>query len=240
MIIDCIIIYSKNELQRLNNVTRLRSYFENNILIDAIYPTITRIPFLDKLVIKSKTRTGNSLMPSEIGVLLSHRKAWRYIITNETDPNKHYLILESDSDINDINVLKNSYQDIALNFDIFFWGAWEGNASIYKSSQKKLNTIYSIGEPFIKSVYCTYGYSLNQSTARLLLKRTQKISYPVDFFKKYINRNELKIGAIKPELISNISNYTSTVRKMNIFKTIKHKLTISIFSTRNNIITFFN
>ena len=240
MSIDSIIIYSKDEFQRLNNVSILKSYFEKNIEIEAIYPKNTHIPFLGKLIKKSYERTGKALMQTEIGVLLSHRKAWKYILSDECENDKHYLILESDSNINDLNILENTYKNIAHNFDIFFWGAWEGNVSIYKSSQKKINNIFTIGEPFIKSVYCTYGYSLNKSAARLLLNRTKTISYPVDFFKKFINRHEIKIGAVKPEIISNIGFYNSTVRESSFFTIIKHKLIIFIFSIRNNILTFFN
>lgn len=240
MSINCIIIYSKYEHERIKNVSTLISNFDKVYEIEAIYPKYTRIPFLDKLLLLSKTRTNQSILPSEIGVLLSHRKAWRYIIEQEIDPNKHYLILESDSIINDDFNLKKIYQQIEQFFDLFFWGAWEGNVSIFNSTKKNILKEYNIGEPYIKSVYCTYGYSLNTTAAKLLLKRTQKVSYPVDLFKKFINRLDLRIGAITPEIISNNQSFESSVRVTNLLNKMKHILTIRIFSLRNNLITYFN
>lgn len=240
MSINCIIISSKNELQRTDNINQLKLNFDTTIDIEAIYPKNIHIPFLNKLVQLSKLRTNKSLMASEIGVLLSHRKAWRYIIENEPDKDTHYLILESDSHINDTSGLKNMFNQIENKFDLFFWGAWEGNVSIYRSTQKLLQGSYKIGEPFMKSVYCTYGYSLNAIAAKILLKRTQKITYPVDLFKKFINRLDLRIGSVIPEIISNNKNFDSTVRKTSFIKKMKHILTIKIFSLRNNLITYFN
>lgn len=239
MSINCIIISSKNELQRVDNVNQLKLNFETTINIEAIYPKNIHIPFLKKLIELSKLRTNKPLMASEIGVLLSHRKAWRYIIENETDVDKHYLILESDSHINDSNSLKNMYNQIENNYDLFFWGAWEGNVSIYKSTQIFQDNRYKIGEPFLKSVYCAYGYSLNIVAAKILLHKTRKISYPVDIFKQFINRLDLRIGAVIPEIICNNKNFDSTVRDSSFIKKMIHILTIKLFSFRNDLITFF-
>jgi len=240
MSINCIIISSKNELQRTDNINQLKLNFNTTIDIEAIYPNNIHVPFLNKLVQLSKLRTNKPLMASEIGVLLSHRKAWRYIIENESDKDTHYLILESDSHINDTSSLKNIFNQIENNYDIFFWGAWEGNVSIFRSTQKLLQGHYKVGEPFMKSVYCTYGYSLNVLAAKILLKKTQKIAYPVDLFKKFINRLDLRIGAVIPEIISNNKNFDSTVRATSFIKKMKHIMTIKIFSLRNNLITYFN
>jgi GR25 family glycosyltransferase involved in LPS biosynthesis len=240
MSINCIIISSKNELQRTDNINQLKLNFETTIDIEAIYPIYIHVPFLKKLVHRSKLRTNKPLMASEIGVLLSHRKVWRYIIENESDKDKHFLILESDSYINDSTSLKYMFNQIENKFDLFFWGAWEGNVSIFRSTQKLLQGHYKVGEPFIKSVYCTYGYSLNILAAKILLKRTQKIAYPVDLFKKFINRLDLRIGAVIPEIISNNKNFDSTVRETSFIKKMKHIMTIKIFSLRNNLITYFN
>lgn len=240
MSINCIIISSKNELQRTDNINNLKLNFETTIDIEAIYPKNIHVPFLKKLVHLSKLRTNKPLMASEIGVLLSHRKAWRYIIENESDKDTHYLILESDSHINDSTSLKNIFNQIEKNYDLFFWGAWEGNVSIFRSTQKLLQGHYKVGEPFMKSVYCTYGYSLNILAAKILLKRTQKIAYPVDLFKKFINRLDLRIGAVIPEIISNNKNFDSTVRETSFIKKMKHIMTIKIFSLRNHLFTYFN
>jgi hypothetical protein len=132
------------------------------------------------------------------------------------------------------------YNQIENKFDLFFWGAWEGNVSIFRSTKKLFQGHYKVGEPFIKSVYCTYGYSLNVLAAKTLLKRTQKIAYPVDFFKKFINRFDLRIGAVIPEIISNNNNFESTVRETSFIKKMKHIMTIRIFKLRNDLITYFN
>jgi GR25 family glycosyltransferase involved in LPS biosynthesis len=228
MSINCIIISSKSELQRVDNVKQLKLNFETTIDIEAIYPKNLHIPFLSKLIHLSKSRTNKLLMASEIGVLLSHRKAWRYIIENETNKDKHYLILESDSHINNSTSLKNIYNQIEYNYDLFFWGAWEGNVSIYRSTQIFQEFRYKIGEPFIKSLYCAYGYSLNVVAAKKLLLKTNKISYPVDIFKKFINQFDLRIGAVIPEIISNNNNFNSTVRDTSFIKKMKHKLIIKV------------
>jgi GR25 family glycosyltransferase involved in LPS biosynthesis len=194
------IISAVAETARAANINQLRNQLPDTIMVEAIYPSTTKVPFLEKLINLSKTRTGKALLPAEIGCLLSHRNVWQKIIQMDIADAEHCLILESDSAINDIELLKkffskdkfdsrstnkitNNYTDINIDgalqlVDLFFFGAWLGHMKLFRSSTKQLNNRYSIGEPFIKTAYCTYGYSINKKAAAYLLQQTKKIVYP--------------------------------------------------------------
>jgi len=167
--------------------------------------------------------------------LLSHRKAWHYIVKHSANDEVHTLVLESDSVINfpphefDASLLQT--------FDLFFWGAWEGHAQLFQSTQKNLDHGFIIGEPFIKSVYCTYGYSLNKKAAALLLKRTAKICYPVDQFKKFIQQDSLRLGAVKPEMISS-NNIASSIHSRDL-NNWQRRFYLAILDIKNKLICSF-
>ena len=143
---------------------------------------------------------------------MSHRLVWRRIVASDVHPDQHFLILESDSQLQNLKMLTNDYNKLTSEKDLFFWGAWEGHMQFFKSSVKQHHSSHKIGEPFIKTVYCTYGYSLNKKAADLLLRRTSKISYPVDQFKKFFTQEELRLGGILPEVITG-NQSGSTIRK---------------------------
>jgi GR25 family glycosyltransferase involved in LPS biosynthesis len=238
--INTYILFSNFETDRQHTVNLLKDCFENYTIIPSIYPTKIHVPYLQELVKKSQSRTGKALSLSEIGCLLGHRKIWQEIIKQDSDEATHFLILESDSKINDITELNNHFSNYTQPYDIFFWGAWEGNARIKRSTIlfEKNNRI--VGEPLIKSIYCTYGYSINIRAARYLLSKTRKISYPVDMFKHFINPNELKIGAIRKELISTWRNLKSYIRTNNLLSTIKRFCIVTLFDCRNCIQAYFS
>ena len=238
--INTYILFSNFETDRQHTVNLLKDCFENYTIIPSIYPTKIHVPYIQELVKKSQSRTGKALSLSEIGCLLGHRKIWQEIIKQDSDEATHFLILESDSKINDITELNNHFSNYTPPYDIFFWGAWEGNARIKRSTIlfEKNNRI--VGEPLIKSVYCTYGYSINKKAARYLLSKTRKISYPVDMFKHFINPNELKIGAIRKELISTWTNLKSYIRTNNLLSTIKRFCIVTLFDCRNSIQAYFS
>jgi len=195
------IITSDKEHDRTENVSFLRHQVPGIEIMRAIYPGDIHVPFLEKLIVQSRKRSGTALNRGEIGVLLTNRKIWKEICIRSSDPHENYLILESDSRIANLSVLENFFSESA-SYDIFFWGAWSGNMQLHRSTiQKKVNG-YLIGEPYIKTVYGAYGYSLNKKAAQLLLKRTGKISYAVDQYKRFFKRNELRIGGVTPEIIS--------------------------------------
>lgn len=209
-------------------------------LIEPIFPKYQKVPFLNQLIQLSKERTGTALSAAEIGVLLGHRAIWRKVVESNVDENQHVLILESDSKLKDPNLLKANFQKFTNPYDIFFWGAWDGHARIHRSSIAFIESEFTIGTPLIKSVYCTYGYSLNKKAAAYLLKATSKVSYPVDIYKKYIKPGELKMGAARPEIIGAWYNTPSTIQVQSKLNKVKRFLIVQIFDLRNRIHAFFS
>ena len=233
--IHAFLLYAEREKARLPQVQLIQQAFEHVEMIEAVYPAYRHVPFLNQLIAKSKERTGRALLTNEIGVLLGHRIIWQRIVKDAISEDEHYLVFESDSKINELTLLKVNFHAYTCNYDLFFWGAWDGNARIKKSTIQFVNGVFTIGEPLIKSVYCTYGYSLNKKAATLLLDATRKIGYPVDIFKKYIPAGALKLGAVRPEIVSAWYNTPSTIRKEGLVKKIKNCCIIQIFDFRNRI-----
>jgi GR25 family glycosyltransferase involved in LPS biosynthesis len=179
--------------------------------IEAVYPGRKAVPFQGKILQQSKQRTGRALLPGELGCLMSHRQVWRNIISSSAAAEQHFLILESDSQLLNADLLTTSFKQLTQDNDLFFWGAWEGHMQFFNSTKQSYKSTHQIGVPFIKTVYCTYGYSLNKKAAQLLLERTKQISYPVDQFKFFFNQQELKLGGILPEVITG-NQSGSTIR----------------------------
>ena len=213
-------------------------------IIEPVFPKYQSVPFLQRLVQKSKERTGTKLLTTEIGVLMSHRKIWQKIVAlsrlNINPANTHYLIFESDSKIIDLETLYEYIGMVQNKYELFFWGAWHNNVSIKKSSITATFQNYIIGTPLIKSVYCAYGYSINAKAAQKMLDATNKINYPLDLFKHYYNINSFSIGAIKPEVISTWQTTQSTIRAVNTWSRIKHFIIINIFYFRNQVKAYFS
>ena len=201
----------------------------------AIYPSIQRIPFKDRLLTLAYQRTGYPMTAAELACLLSHRKVWRKIVKEEVDNSAHYLILESDAVLLDPAFFKQKHSHLTNGTDLFLWGGYEGRIKLFQSTLLKNTAPYSIGEPFLKSMYCAYGYSLNKRTARLFLKKTSKISYPVDHYKRYFYRGEIKMRSVLPEII------TANKLDLNIPQARKRgglfKLFLQVIEWRNQLIT---
>lgn len=238
--INTYILFSDFEVDRQATVNLLKDSFENHTIIPSIYPSRVHVPFIQQLISQSKIRTGRALILSEIGCLLGHRKIWQDIVKSSADESEHFLVLESDSKLNDLNELESNFREYTNSYDLFFWGAWEGNVRIKRSTIlfEKNNRV--VGEPLIKSVYCTYGYSINKKAAKYLLAKTRKISYPVDMFKHFVNPKEIKIGAIRKELISSWGNLKSYIRTNNLVANVKRFIIVSIFDCRNRIQAYFS
>ncbi len=232
------LLVSEYEFDRLPLIENLKEHIDQLVFVDAIFPKFQKVPFLEKLIEVSKNRTGKHLNQNEIGCLLGHRKIWR-LISNYKETNKHFLILESDSKILNHELINKYFKIVQDNYDIFFWGSWNGHASIKKSFKKNIDNKWTYGPPLVKSIYGTYGYSLNAKTAKYLLKATKKISYPVDMFKYIMNENEIKIGAIRPEIITTWRITPSNIKKENFILKLKHNLIIKIFDLRNRIQSYF-
>ncbi|TBR19657.1 MAG: hypothetical protein EPO57_02460 [Chitinophagaceae bacterium] len=229
------IISSIYELDRKHNVELLKQSLPELKEVEAVYPQFQKIPFLNKILNTSKSRTRHELRLGELGCLLSHRKIWRKIVSTEKD--ETFLITESDSLLINVDVLQSQFDVISKLYDLFFWGAWDGHIKLLKSTINEVGKNIFIGEPFIKTVYCTYGYSLNRRAAVYLLDKTRKVAHPVDQFKKFVDTNDLRIGAILPEVISTI-NTESTI-KGRINNNFLKKIFLFILDCKNNLICYF-
>ncbi len=231
------IVGSIFEHDRVENMRKIQSLLPHIKINEAIYPTRNKVPFMRQLLDLSHQRTGYRLNEGELGCLLSHRRVWYNIVQTKAEQDELFLVCESDSSILNIELMKQQYNTIAKQFDIFFWGAWEGHMKLYRSTKKKLSVSWTIGTPFLKTVYCTYGYSLNKKGAAYLLKQTVKISHPVDQFKYFIKEGDIRIGGIVPELISTIGKKTSYIRPKRNF--LKEFFILIVLDIRNTIICFF-
>jgi GR25 family glycosyltransferase involved in LPS biosynthesis len=203
--IKAYILHSAFEQDRMARVEALRNQFKYFTVSESIYPSNTHIPFLKPIIEKSKERTGKALMATEVACLLGHRRILKQIVKAATNNEEHFLILESDSKILDFSLLEAYFETISKQYDLFFWGAWEGNAKIKRSKSIKIegyHNKYRIGEPLLNTIYCAYGYSINKPTAEYLLKKTSEISTPYDIFKQFIDPEKIKLGTITHEIIT--------------------------------------
>jgi len=239
------ILHSAFEKDRIARVEALRDQFKYFTISESIYPSNTHIPFLKSIIDKSKERTGKALMATEVACLLGHRRILRQIIKAASNNEEHFLVLESDSKILDFSLLETYFEPISKQYDLFFWGAWEGNAKIKRSKtiiiQGGLNK-YKVGEPLLNTIYCAYGYSINKPTAQYLLKQTSKVSTPYDIFKQFIDPEKIKLGTITHEIITTTDkdNVGSYIRKTNFIRYLKRALLMIILNFRNNIRAYFS
>jgi len=240
--INTYILYSPLEKDRTARVEAMRQQFKQFTISESIYPSNTHIPFLKAIIEKSKERTGQALMATEVACLLGHRRILRQIVKAATNNEEHFLVLESDSKILNFTLLKTYFQPISKQYDLFFWGAWEGNAKIKRSKAQLLDGKYSIGEPLLHTIYCAYGYSINKPTAQHLLKKSAKISTPFDIFKQFIDPQKIKIGTIKKEIIttSDIGNQGSYIRETNKKDNFKRAAYLLILNIKNSIQAYFS
>jgi GR25 family glycosyltransferase involved in LPS biosynthesis len=240
--INTYILYSPLEKDRTARVEAMRQLFKQFTISESIYPNNTHIPFLKDIIEKSKERTGKALMATEVACLLGHRRILRQIVKSATNNEEHFLVLESDSKILDFSLLETYFEPISKQFDIFFWGAWEGNAKIKRSKAQVLDGNYTIGEPLLQTIYCAYGYSINKPTAQYLLKQTSKISTPFDIFKQFIDPQKIRVGTITKEVIttSDIGNQGSYIRKTKTKDNFKRAFYLLILNIKNSIEAYFS
>lgn len=211
------IIGSVHEPDRQANMQQLQQKIPGLRYEEAVYPAYVHVPFLEQIQKLSQARTGQRLQRGEIGCLLSHRNVWHKIVSSDASEQRMFLILESDSMIKKESILVNHFAEMSQQFDLFFWGAWEGHMQLFRSTRKQLTPGTYFGVPFIKTVYCTYGYSLNKKAAAYLLQQTGKVGYPVDQFKRFVQQGELRIGGVMPEVIGTTPRNNSYIRgKRNV------------------------
>ena len=223
------VLFAEHETERKAHVEAIRSALPALEVVEPVFPSRVHVPFLEALIDKSRERTGKALLPTEIGVILSHRKVWRIIAREGLD--EHCLVLESDSRILKPELLQS---ETAEKYGLFFWGAWNGYASLKKSTVQ-----HGVGEPLIKSVYGAYGYSLNAKAARYLLQKTARIAYPVDMYKRFVDPKEISLGAIVPEVISTWRTSDSLIRSESRRHLLTAELIRMIFYCRNTIQSYF-
>ena len=223
------VLFADHETERKAHVEAMRSALPALEVVEPVFPSRVHVPFLEAMINKSHERTGNALLPTEIGVILSHRKVWSQIARESSE--EHFLVLESDSRILKPELLNS---ETAEKYDLFFWGAWNGYASLKKSTAQQ-----GVGEPMIKSVYGAYGYSLNAKAAKYLLKKTVRIAYPVDMYKRFLNPEEISLGAIVPEVISTWRTSDSLIRSESRRHLLTAELIRMIFYCRNTIQSYF-
>lgn len=228
------LIYAESEAHRKDHIANLMAEAPFIVeKVEAVYPDRQHVPFRDALLRVSKERTGKTLLMGELGCLLSHRKVWTKILQEAKNDQDHFLVFESDSMIEEPQFLRDHFSSLTQTKDLFFWGAWEGHMKFFHSTQKAIENSHVVGEPFIKTIYCTYGYSLNRKAAKLLLNRTKKISHPVDQFKYFFSQQELALGGVLPEVITgNKINSTIRDKENALFK----YLFLSVLDLKNNII----
>jgi GR25 family glycosyltransferase involved in LPS biosynthesis len=223
------VLFADHETERKGHVEAMRKIVPTLEVVESVFPSRIHVPLLEALIEKSYARTGKALLPTEIGVILSHRKIWSKIARESSE--EHFLVLESDSRIVKPELLK---VETAQKYDLFFWGAWNGYVSLKKSTAQQ-----GVGEPLIKSVYGAYGYSLNAKAARYLLQKTARIAYPVDMYKRFVDTREISIGAIVPEVISTWRTSDSLIRQESRRHLLTAELIRMIFYCRNTIQSYF-
>ena len=236
--IQAYIIYGQNEYARQAQLALIQEAIPNLVLVDPIFPSRQKVPFINDLIQNAFKRSGYQLLPSEVGVFMSHRAIWKKIV-QQCEPQQHFLVLESDSKINAIHLIEELMPTIEPAYDLFFWGAWNNHVSLKKSTTKHITNKHKIGRPLIRSVYGAYGYSLNVKAAKHLLAQSGQINYPVDLYKHYVDQDAISIGAIKSELISTWQTTDSTIRKEQPIDMLKRNIKIKVFSLRNQIIAYF-
>ena len=195
------VITADHETARAANVQRLLTQLPLLKRAKAIYPAKDRVPFAKSILAKAINRKGNPFLPGELGVLLSNRRIWMEIRAKQNQ-DEHFLIVESDSEIQNLDLLQKEFKGLTCSYDLFFWGAWLGNMTLKKSTCTKVDALYTAGVPLLSSISGAYGYSLNKKAAAHLLKKTGKLHLPVDEFKRYIDTSYLRVGGIVPEVIA--------------------------------------
>jgi GR25 family glycosyltransferase involved in LPS biosynthesis len=232
------LITSEYEKERAANVDALLGQLPGIKKQKAVYPAYERVPFLAKIKEGARRRYQTDFLDGEIGILLSNRRVWMQIANSDGPDDEHFLILESDSQVNQLKLLVDNYKNATAGYDLFFWGAWMGYMRLLRSSIKPLDRGFSVGVPYMRSVSCAYGYSINRKAARHLLQCTGTLRYPVDEFKRYIKKGYLQVGGVSPELISQ-ATIGSTIDPTNQKERTNYTW-IKLLDIRNRIICYFS
>jgi GR25 family glycosyltransferase involved in LPS biosynthesis len=229
------LVTSKEEIERYEHVASLKMLFPNLIPIEAIYPSKIHVPFYNQIKSITKDRTGSALSDGALGCLLSHRVIWRRFL-NQKDQD-FCLILESDSQIDNLTIIQTQQARIKAQYDLFFWGAFDNRMKLLRSSKVNVKEQYVIGIPLINSLYCTYGYSINKTAAKYLLANTKRFNFPVDYWKLRLKNASLRVGGILPNIITTVPSFQSTISYSN--KNLFSFIFEFIIDFKNYVISFF-
>jgi GR25 family glycosyltransferase involved in LPS biosynthesis len=231
------IIHSVHEPARAAHVESILNQFIHIKRIEAIYPSQQKVPFLAEIIKCSINRTGKALTHGEIGVLLTNRWIWQQIVQNATDEQEHFLILESDSLIKEPSLLAKDFKTLTNAYDLFYFGGWLGHIQLFRSARKKWADHFLVGEPYIKTLCSGYGYALNKRAAALMLARTKKVGYAFDEVRRYLQQDELKLGAVVPEWITQKPGESMIGKRPSIW--VSDAIWRTLLDLRNWIICYF-
>ncbi len=235
-------IIAQHETERLSVFTDIISNFEQHRIVDAVYPTLRKVPWQNEMLDSGMSKCNRRLSQGELGCLLSHRKAWKLFLNSK---HTSALILESDSTIPDISDVIRIIENYRDEFDILFLGSYHRRTKLRRSTSKLLENGHRIGVPLENTLYCAYGYLINKSAARHLLLKTGKILWPVDYWSKWLmsdNRDYvIRTGAVVPEVISSWAA-PSTIQDINAVQTnekLPRKVRYFIGEVYNSIVGYF-
>ena len=91
----------------------------------------------------------------------------------------------------------------------------------------------------ITKVATEKGTKFHDIVEKYLLKKTARISYPVDLYKHTIDPSELKLGSIVPEVIMTWRTTDSSIRSESKWHLVKFELIRLLFYCRNTIQSYF-
>jgi GR25 family glycosyltransferase involved in LPS biosynthesis len=231
------IIHSIHEPDRAAHVNALLKSLPNIQRIEAIYPSKQKVPFLQSIIQQSIFRTGKALTYGEIGVLMTNRLIWKKIVDEAITDEEPFLILESDSLIKEPILLHKDFYTLANQHDMFYFGGWLGNIQLFKSTKKNWSGNFWVGEPYIKTLCSGYGYSVNKKAAKVLLQKTTKVAYAFDEVRRYLKQDELKLGAVIPEWITQKPGASMIGKRPTIW--LSARLFRMVLDTRNYFICLF-
>jgi GR25 family glycosyltransferase involved in LPS biosynthesis len=231
------VITSPREEARAANVNLILRQLPSVKMTSAIYPAFEKVPLAQKILATSRARSGRTFLPGELGILLTNRRIWMEI-QHHSNEDEHFLIMESDSQLNNTELLVKEFENVTKRYDLFFWGAWFGHMVLQRSTRQKLSATYEIGTPYMRSVSCAHGYSINKRAAKHLLERTGKFIHPVDEFKRYVEPGFLRVGGVTPELISQNSMESFIDAGNHVGRT--NMSWIKLLTVRNKIIAHFS
>jgi len=236
-------IIAAHETERMPRLLSAMEGFANRQTVDAIFPELHSVPWVQQLLQTSMMRCGRPLNPGEVGCLLSHRKAWKSFLKSGFTT---AIILESDSEIRDKELVHKIIEDYGERFDILFLGSYHGRTKLKRSTAESLGGILRIGTPLANTLYCAYGYVINKEAASYLLRRTGKVSWPVDYWNKWLNdysgNYRIRVAVVVPEVISTWAA-PSTIQEIHVVQSaekLPRRVKYFLGEIKNSIIGYFS